>query len=259
MAACEHSAEYWRRQLGMGSHAIVHPPFVLAGNLEEPELWEWHDQTVRPAARAMAARHFTRGPGRPVIILLFHDEAAYRHQADRLFGDRTISRHGYYRPHLHTIVANAASGRPALLHELTHALMAFDFPEAPAWLREGLATLYEDCRIDSEGSSLVPLPGARTATLQRAIRDDRLPPLEGFVRAPDFDGSQAALHYALARHFCLFLDQRGLLESVYHAVRARKAGMPECGGITHHDLQVESWDEVQREFRQWAMQLGERR
>lgn len=257
-AACEQTAEYWRRQLGAEGHAIARPPFVLAGNLEAAELQEWHEHVVNPAAHVMAERFFDRGPDRPVVILLFTDETTYRGEADRLFGDRAISRHGYYRPHLNTIVVNAAAGRSALLHELTHALMAPDYPEAPAWLREGLASLHEDCRIDLKGPNLVPTPGARTATLQRALREDRLPSLETMILAPRFSGPQALLQYALARHFCLFLDHHGLLESVYRTARVRKGAAPANAAIVRHKLKGRSWEELDREFRRWAMQLNER-
>ena len=250
-AACDESAAYWRRQLGAEGRALARPPFVLAGTLDESELHGWYEQTIRPAARAMAAQYFERPPDRPVAILLFPDEAAYRAQAERLFGDRAVSRHGYFRPHLHTLVVNAASGRSALLHELTHALMAFDFPDAPLWLREGLASLHEDCRIEAHPPRIVPLPGARRETLQRALADGRLPSLKVLLRASRFDGAERAVDYALARHFCRFLDQHGALPSVYRAVRAQRGGPADHAAVIVRALGKGRLTEVEKAFHQW--------
>lgn len=253
--ACDRSGEYWQRQLGAEGHVIVRPPFVLAGNLETIELQSWYEQTIKPAAGAMNEQFFERRPERPMVVLLFRDEATYRAMAERLFGDRDVSRHGYHRPHLHTIIVNAGSGPSALLHELTHALMAFDFREAPAWLREGLASLFEDCQIGSEPPGIVPLAGARTATLQRAIREDRLPSLESLILAPDFEGPQSSVYYAMARHFCLFLDHHGALAPVYRTLRSRGGAAGEDIEVIRRNFGDRSWNQLQDEFRLWAMAL----
>ncbi len=256
-AACEESADYWRRQFGAEGRALARPPFVLAGTLDEAELHGWYEQAVRPAARAMATQFFHQRPDRPVTILLFPDEAAYRAQAERLFGDRAVSRHGYFRPHLHTLVVNAASGRSALLHELTHALMAFDFPDAPLWLREGLASLNEDCRIELDPPRIVPLPAARRDTLQGALAGGRLPSLESLLRASHFDGADRAVDYALARHFCRFLDQHGVLPLVYRAVRAQQGDPADHAAEIGRALGGRSLTEVEEALLQWVVRPGQ--
>ena len=247
--ACLQASAYWRRQLEKGGRAISRPPFVLAGSLAENDLQRWHEQTLQPAACVLAKRFFRCPPDRPVTLLLFHDESTYRAEAERLFGDRALGRHGYYRPHLRTMVVNAASGRSVLLHELVHALMAFDFPEAPTWIREGLASMYEDCRIELDPPVLVPLRGARADTLRRAMLEGRLPSWESFFGTKNFGGPQAAIYYALARHFCLFLDHRGVLERVYRTIRDRQDGPVHA---VQRALEVRSWDALDREFRNWV-------
>lgn len=250
--ACSQLADYWRRQLGTEGRALVCPPFILAGNLTERELQTWHDRTIRPAAHVMRATYFDREPDRPITILMFADEATYRAEAERLFGDRAVSRHGYYRPHLNTIVVNGASGASALLHELTHALMLPDFPEAPAWLWEGLAALHEDCRIESEPPRLTPLPGARLRTLQRAMAEGRLPSVAWLLQTPRFEGPERAAHYALARHFCRFLDDRGVLQPVYREFRGRRGSRLDHAAAVHRQLGIRSSAELERAFREWA-------
>ncbi len=251
-AACSQMAQYWHRLLGDDGHAIARPPFVLAGTLSEAALQTWYEETVRPASLALGKRHFDRCPDRPIIILLFHDEATYRAEAERLFGDREISRHGYYRPHLNTMLVNVSDGRSALLHELTHALMAFDFPEAPAWLREGLSTLYEDCRIDAASVSLIPQSESRKKTLEEALRQERLPSLESLLRETRFDGPDRPVYYALARHFCLYLEQHGEMASVYRAVRAAGGDAADGMAVILRLLKCESWGNLEDDFRRWA-------
>ena len=250
---CEETAAYWRRQLTDTGRAIVCPPFVLAGDLEESALRAWCDQVVHPAAMALAERYFKKPAVRPVSILLFHDETAYRSEAKRLFVTGEISRHGFFVPHLNTVVLNAAAGRPALLHELTHALLAFDFPDAPAWLREGLATLHEDCQIDPASAGLAIRPEARRRTLQVALENGQLPSLESLLRKPQFQGPEAPVYYALARHFCLFLDRQAALAPVYRAIRAGKGGGADNAATILRLLRRDSWAELEADFRAWVV------
>ena len=78
---------------------------------------------------------------------MFTTEAAYREAAEQLFFDRDVSRFGYYKPGRQAILVNLAEGDGALFHELTHVLMDADFPNAPHWLQEGLATLHEAVEV----------------------------------------------------------------------------------------------------------------
>ncbi len=251
--ACRQAVEYWKRQLGGQGCAIAHPPFVLAGTLDEAVLQAWHEQTVQPAASVLGKQYFDQCPDRPITILLFQDETTYRAEAKRLFGDCEISRHGYYRPHLHTMLVNVSDGCSALLHELTHALMAFDYPEAPAWLREGLATLYEDCQIDAGSVNLVPQAGSRWRTLEDALRHGRLPSLESLFCEPQFDGPNRPVYYALAQHFCLYLAQQDKMAPVYRAVRGRGGNAVDGMAAILHVLECESWANLEDTFRRWAV------
>jgi hypothetical protein len=207
------------RQLGDGGRTIVHPPFVLGGDLGEAVLEEWHGKWIAPAARAMAAAYFTEPPRQPVTILLFSGEAAYRDQARRLLGETTISSHGFYRPHLRLIVTHIGHGPGPLMHELTHALMAFDFPDAPDWFREGLASLHERAEIRADGRDLDGLDNERLPLLQAAIRQRQLPSLGSFLVGEDFLGRRETLNYAYARYLCLYLQRRGLLGDYYRRFR----------------------------------------
>jgi hypothetical protein len=246
--ACREIASDLGRRLGRPSAAIVRVPFVVAGNLSEDELNRWHESTIGPAARDLARRYFATAPDEPITVLLFSDRAAYERRAASLFGDTRVSRYGYYKPHLRTLLTHvgANTGAGALVHELTHALMDFDFPGAPDWFDEGLAALHEGCRmrrdesdvdaggglrvdsggglrvdsggglrVDSGGGLRVDSGGGlrvefvvnwRLAGLQRTIRKGRLRSLEALILDDDFRGPEIGLNYAHARYFCMYLQ-----------------------------------------------------
>jgi hypothetical protein len=255
-AECRQTAEWLGRALGGECCVVVKPPFVLAGDLSEAELEAWHRETIRPAARAMAAAYFKQSPQAPITILLLSSEDRYRHYAAALFGDRPASRYGYFRPHLRTVVINAGSGNGPVLHELTHALMACDFPDAPAWLNEGLAALHERAEVRPDGSGIDGRPNGRLAVLQEALRQGRLPPLQSLLQANDFHGPQERLRYAQARCFCLYLQHQGVLGEVYRAVHAGRERDPSGSTAVMHLLSGRTWEELDADFRRFAARLG---
>jgi len=55
------------------------------------------------------------------------------------------------------------------VHEMTHALIEFDFPKVPCWFNEGFASLFEQC--STAGGKIRGLVNWRLPLLQRAIGD----------------------------------------------------------------------------------------
>ncbi len=140
-AACEEGAKELARQLGPGCQTIVRAPFVIGSDLEEAQLESYYNHTIGPAARAMAHSYFDTPPNKPITVLLFSGEQSYNRYARQLYGDEGISVYGYYKPHLRTLVMNIGTGGGTLVHELTHALIDFDFPKRSRLVqrRPGLA------------------------------------------------------------------------------------------------------------------------
>lgn len=249
--ACSRRADRVRRLLG-GAVVVVEPPFVLSGDLPESALRTWHAQAIAPASAALARQFDLRAPDEPITVLLFHSEAAYRETAARALGDRDVSRWGYYRPHGRTLLVNASAGRGPLLHELTHALVAFDFPEIPRWFDEGLASLNEECRIEGDPPRIAGLPNGRDRRLAAAIGAGTLPPLAEFVGPASPFGRAPARDYAYARGLCRYLQDLGLLSAYYRGLRSGQANDPSGSATLREILGGRSWKELQTAFQTWA-------
>jgi hypothetical protein len=211
----------------------------------------------------MAAAYFATPPCEPITVLLFGSEESYRRYAAQLFGDRPVPRCGYYRPHLRAVMVSISTGEGTLRHELTHALAAFDFPDAPDWLGEGLAALHELAALGPDGLTLIGQSGPRLSTLQTALREGRLRPLRSLLRADDFHGPDEKLNYAQARYFCLYLQRQGLLGDCYRRLRDRRGEDPHGEEDWHGEKTVlglfpgRTWDDLDADFQRFVAAQGE--
>ncbi len=268
---CHGLAARLPQRLDQPCQTVVRPPFVLAGDLSEAELLAEFVETVQPGCEAMLASYFRQLPGRPVTILMFATEAAYRRAAEQLFFDRRVSRFGYYKPGRRTALVNLAEGDGGLLHELTHVLMDADFPGAPLWLQEGLATLHECSGLGTCGApadatasagtpaaaraeqtrNLVPRHNWRLAVLRGATAENRLPSLKGLITESTFRGPGEALDFAYARYFCWFLHERGKLQPLYVKLRERSAADVTGAETLREVLDNQEWKSIDRDFRIW--------
>jgi hypothetical protein len=194
-------------------------------------------------------------PHEPITLLLFSSERVYRESAWKLLREKDVPVFGCYRRHLRMSMVNLAAGAGAVGHELTHALIDFDFPEAPEWLNEGLASLHEEYRIAEDGSRLEGLVNWRLPIVQAGIRDGRLWPMESLIRSDDFHGSRERLNYARARYFCLYLQRLGVLGRYYRELRAGIKDDPSGRKSLTAALGGRSWSEIEADFRRWVMEL----
>lgn len=254
---CRRQAEQVQRDLSGGA-AVVHPPFVVAGNLSQEELDRWYRRTLGPASAALAGRYFRTPPDRPISVLLFANRQSYHDFAASRFGDREVSIFGYYRPAERTVLVDISTGGGTLVHELTHALISFDFPRVPDWFNEGLASLHEQCRFrqDEQGPWIEGLVNWRLPLLQEAVQADRLPPLESLLNSGErFRDGDVGLNYAHARYFCLYLQNRGQLAAFYARFRDVHEQDPSGRAALEAIFPGRSLAEIDADFRRWAMEL----
>ncbi len=210
--ACAESAKHWALRLGPDCRVVVDTPFVIAGDLPAKALRDQYQETIHPTAKAIQATYCRRRPDAPIVVLLFKDEQSYRRHSERLFAQKQVSIYGYYRPSTRTLTINLATGSGTLVHELTHALVDFDFPRIPLWLNEGIGSLHEQSQFvphkQDETLRIEGLVNWRLPILLKAIEEDRLGSLHEFVQSGEFRGKEEALNYACAGTSACFCSNR---------------------------------------------------
>jgi hypothetical protein len=207
---------------GAGFESTVVSPFVLVASGPLPKtVRDEAVQTVVWARDLLRADFFAREPGAVITIWVFPDEESYMRGTSAILGTVPDTPYGFYRPCKRELVTNAGLGWGTLVHEMVHAYMDGDFPDAPMWMKEGLASLFEAPR--DEGGHIRGGLNWRLPELQRAIADRRAPSFEQMADAGRgaFSGKQASLYYATARYLCFYLQERGLLLRFYRAFRGR--------------------------------------
>ena len=241
-----------RAKLTDAFNVTVHPPFVVIGNLPPDKLGRYARGSVVRPAKAMWASYFRRRPDKVITVLLFADQRTYRLWADKLYGDRAVPHFGYYKPDKRTLVMNIATGTGTLVHELTHALIVYDFPTVPAWFNEGLASLHEQCVVGER--KITGLTNWRLPGLQDAIRAGKLRPLRELVTKRDFYGGMQGINYAQARYFVMYMQHRGVLGEFYARFRGRRdAKKADVEAVEH--VFARKIDEVEADFIRWVKTL----
>jgi hypothetical protein len=234
---------------------IVRAPFVIAGDLSQHALSNWYEQTIGPATRAMQRLYFRTPPDAPITVYLFSSEESYDRYTEALFGESGVSVYGYYKPMDRTLVMNIGTGGGTLVHELTHALMDFDFPEVPDWFNEGLASLHEECQVHSDERGIVGRVNWRLTALRQALAEGKLRTLESMITGDDFRGSEEAVNYAQARYFCMFMQQQGVLAYYFHQFHAQCADDPHGDQSLLAVMDQHDWASLNTAFRRWIGEL----
>lgn len=255
--ACRQAAERLVSQLGDQCQVLPRAPFVLGGDFSADELAALHDNTIAPAVRAMRRSYFEVEPNEPVTVLVFRSEESYNRNCESLFGERGISIYGYYKPKLRTLVLNLGTGQGTLLHELTHALADFDFPQMPDWLNEGLASLHEQSRFraDDDGPWIEGLVNWRLRGLQEVTKAGQLRSLAVLLASPIFRGPGEGTNYAQARYFCLYMQEKGVLAEFYRAFRQHHADDPRGIKTLTQVFPDASIEQLDRDFQNWVLEL----
>ena len=163
------------------------------------------------------------------IVFLFKDRDSYVHGLRAMgigaalgnAGGTDNLRNGYHfsAPGVSFILINYHDnygfGLAVFAHELTHALIRMEYPAAPIWLNEGLATMFENCKV--EGGQLRYRFGE---SLPRARRNGVLPLARLFAATnQDFADSGHTPFYDAAELLCRYLQTRNVLIPVYLEMR----------------------------------------
>jgi len=210
---------------------VVSDVFVVIG----PPGWQGaaFDQSVALMRNAMAGymnNRFGKKPSEAISVYLFANAAGYEAFCKKQYDAPCIAHYGFYSPSDRYMVMNAGLGLGTLTHELVHPLVEADFPGAPTWLNEGIASVFEAPVITKPGE-IHGIKNWRHPRLKKAMtsREERSAArLDALFGMPDatFRGDREDLHYALARYVCQWLDERGKLWPFYQRWRDNAASDP---------------------------------
>ena len=258
VGACKARADALKKRLDATFSIRVDPPFVSAGNMSAAQLAAYTRGSVLRPARAMWASYFDAKPDKVITVLLFAGDTPYRTWAKKLFNDTDLPHFGYYSPSNRTLVMNINTGTGTLVHELTHALIVYDFPNLPTWFNEGLASLHEQCSV---GATLITgHTNWRLPALQKALADKTLRPLRDLVTRRDFYGPRRGINYAQGRYFVMYMQKLDLLPRFYEHFRgAHQAGqaVDDVKAIEH--VFGKKLPEIETAFVAWVKTLRYRR
>ena len=193
--------------------------FVIASNLNESETEQIVNNTIDRAVECFYNDYFSARPTEVTTIFLFKDDATYRYWAKKLYDDTDLSRFGYYKPYSRVMLMNINTGTGTLVHEMTHALVRYDFPDIPSWFNEGLGSLYERCSLNN--GNILGYVNWRLPDLQEAIQESSYTSLNKLTATneDEFYGSRSGFNYAQARYLCMYMQEKGILKKFYKTFR----------------------------------------
>lgn len=247
-----------RKQLGERIDSeVIEGVFLIVAPGPKGALRGARDVTRRALAAYFNDR-FTTRPTRAITVLLFPNAAPYEAYCKARWERACISIYGFYLASERAIVMNVGPGIGTLTHELVHPLVEADFPGAPEWLNEGIASLYERFHLpkagEIRGSKNWRHPRLLSALGSPKERDlATLPKLFSLTDA-EFRGEREDLNYALARYFCQWLDQQNLLWPFYQRYRDTVADDP-SGRAAFEAVTGKTPEDANGAFSRWVRGL----
>ncbi|HYY97866.1 MAG TPA: hypothetical protein VE642_04700, partial [Pyrinomonadaceae bacterium] len=252
-----HVAGLRRRLPSRDFSIVVEPPFVVVGDGGRSAVEASARDTVKWAVDLLKRDYFTKDPAEIIDVWLFKDADSYDRHRAALFGPGPDTPYGYYSAKDRALVMNISTGGGTLVHEIVHPFVEANFPDCPAWLNEGLGSLYEQSGEQDghiRGYTNWRLPG-----LQKAIREGRVRPFKDLtaLSAGDFYGKDTGTNYAQARYLCYYLQERGLLVRFYHEFLDKRAADPTGFDTLRRVLGVEDMGAFQKDWEKFVLGLSE--
>ncbi len=247
-----------RRELGQRAAVeTVEDVFVFISPPGHGSLAETTGLT-KNVLRAYFNGRFSKRPSQAISVYLFPDAKPYEAYCQKHWGQACGTPFGLYRPDERRIVMNAGPGIGTLTHELVHPIVETDFPEAPQWLNEGVASLFEALSMPAPGQ-VHGVKNWRHPRLLRALRSAKerdkasLPALFSLSDS-SFRNADEDLHYATARYLCQWLDQQGKLWPFYQRYRDQHATDP-TGEQSFQAVTGKSLAEANDDWAGWVKRL----
>ena len=178
---------------------------------------------MRSAMTGFMNDRFAEKPAEAITVYLLPDTSSYEAICRKKYGAACIAHFGFYQPGDRSMVMNIGLGVGTLTHELVHPLVEANFPDAPTWLNEGIASVFEQPVIprpgEIHGAKNWRLPRLRAGLAAHELRLEQL-----FTLSDDaFRADHEDLHYAAARYVCQWLDERWKLWPFFQRWRTTHA------------------------------------
>ena len=209
-----------KEHLAPGFNVRVELPFVVVGNEPPALLASQARTTVRWAVDHLHADFFDASPREILDVWLFADADSYEAGVTSLTGEAPTTPYGFYSSAHKGLFMNIATGGGTLVHEIVHPFVEADLPRAPAWVNEGLGSLFE--QSGERNGHIVGFPNWRLPALQRTIRKGTTPTLSALAHTTThaFYDDDRGTNYAEARYLMYYLQEKGLLQTFYKTLRA---------------------------------------
>lgn len=148
----------------------------------------------------------------PIDVCLFESTNEYQDFLHRALGaDNHEGPLGVYWRYRRVVIANLSTPLGNLRHELAHALIADAFGHLPAWLDEGLASLYNEA-IWKKGRYIFGQTH-RLWQLRKVKSNGRLPDFATLAASGEREvyGENYYVYYSMGRFISLYIDKKGRL------------------------------------------------
>ncbi len=233
---------------------VVQPPFVVLGNQSAERVKASAKQIVEWTRTRLRAQYFEKDPERILDVWLLRDAETYRKWAVEVSGDPPDTPYGYYSSAKGALVMNIATGGGTLVHEMVHAFMEANF-DAPAWLNEGLGSLYE--QSNERDGRIIGLTNWRLAGLQAAVREGSVPTFRALTgtTTQQFYFEDPGTNYAQARYLLYYLQERDLLGDYWAALRKNRKTDPTGYASLQKVLGEKDMAAWQKRWEAWVLTL----
>jgi Peptidase_C39 like family len=205
---------------------VIEPPFVVVGD-ESPERVRAHATgTVRWAVEHLKKDFFKKDPERILTIWLFGGAASYDEAVRNHFHNSPDTPYGFYSSDHHALVMNIATGGGTLVHEIVHPFVEANVPDCPAWINEGLGSLFEQSA--ERNGHIIGMTNWRLAGLQRAIKRGVVPSFQTLTHTTDrqFYNEDPGTNYSQSRYLFHYLQERGKLVDFWQMYLVDRASDP---------------------------------
>jgi hypothetical protein len=245
------AADLIKRLAGKGYTVVVEAPFVVVGDDAPATVRHQAAGFLRWTVGLLEKDFFPKRPDKLIEVWLFKNEKTYRAGAKAQFGDDPDTPYGYYSPAHVAMIMNMGPGAGTLSHELVHPYVEANFPDAPSWFNEGLASLYE--RPTEVHGHIQGLPNWRLPNLKKEIKDGTLPSLKTLMTTTH-DGFYSTSYdgYAYARYLMEYLQDKGQLHAFYERFNGDKdtTGQAALAAIVGEELTT-----FEPKWRAWVLAL----